>query len=185
MDQRFDTDKYESGYIPFYVEWVRPPRRILEVGVRKGGSLLLWCALWPSVESVVGIDIDELPVLPDPRITMFRADQGDTLALHRIATETGPFDLIIDDASHIGELSWHTFEALWPHVASGGVYVVEDWGTGYRADWPDGASYSPQPPPGHTAGMAAMIKRLVDEVEDGNVDRLDIIRGMAFVHKSA
>src|SRR5215471_18762574 len=57
VDKRFDTDKYESGYIPFYIERIKNPKRVLEVGVKNGGSLLLWCDLWPSVEDVTGIDI--------------------------------------------------------------------------------------------------------------------------------
>lgn len=53
------------------------------------------------------------------------------------------FDIIIDDASHIGELTriafWHLFDN---HLKPGGLYVIEDRGTGYWDDWPDGKSIS-------------------------------------------
>ena len=49
------------------------------------------------------------------------------------------FDIIIDDASHIGELTkatfWHLFDR---HLKPGGLYAIEDWGTGYLDDFPDG-----------------------------------------------
>ena len=184
MEHRFDTDKYAAGYIPYYLERVRSPRRLLEVGVRNGGSLQLWCELWPSLERVVGLDIQ--PPLPKlhPRIVVLQADQNDAPLLDRIASEYGPFDLVIDDASHFGNASWTTFCALWPHVVPGGIYVIEDWGTGYRSDWPDGAEYQPGPPPGHVSGMAGTIKRLVDEIEGGQVERLDLLMGLAFAFKA-
>jgi demethylmacrocin O-methyltransferase len=183
VNPRFDTDKYESGYIREYIERIKAPRRILEVGVRHGGSLLLWCDLWPSVEKVIGIDINpplqEMPA----QIQVLQADQTDAARLHDIASSTGPFDLIVDDASHLGDASWKTFRALWPHVVPGGIYVVEDWGTGYWSHWADGADYRDVPAPGHTAGMVGMIKRLVDEIGNGDMGRLDILPGLAFAHK--
>jgi len=32
---------------------------------------------------------------------------------------------------------WHFFQH---HLKPGGLYVIEDWGTGYWSDWPDGAA---------------------------------------------
>jgi len=63
--------------------------------------------------------------------------------LSEVACKTAPegFDIIIDDASHLGKLTkiafWHLFET---HLKGGGFYVIEDWGTGYWSDWPDGMS---------------------------------------------
>jgi hypothetical protein len=50
-----------------------------------------------------------------------------------IADNVAPegFDIIIDDASHIGELTktafWHLFDN---HLKPNGLYAIEDWGTG-------------------------------------------------------
>src|SRR5688572_1910290 len=100
VEKRFDTDKYESGYIPYYLDRVRAPKRILEVGVNRGGSLLLWCDLWPSVEEVIGVDMKEPLIGLHQKISTFQADQTDLQALQQIGSTKGPFDLIIDDASH-------------------------------------------------------------------------------------
>ena len=119
-----DTDKYGSGYISEYLERVRPPKRIVEVGMKNGSSsLLLWCDLW----------LDLNPPLRDlqPKISV-RADRSDgwCASFDRLGSVEGPFDLVIDDASHFGEASWMTFRALWPHVAPGGLYMVDDWTVG-------------------------------------------------------
>ena len=139
---RFDTDKY--GYLPYYLERVKDPKRILEVGVKTGGSLLLWCETWKSLDLVVGIDVAPPEQALHPKITVFQGDQSDATMLDRIGRDLGPFDVVIDDASHLGMASYSTFQALWPHVASGGLYVVEDWGTGYWEHWPDGEQYPGQ-----------------------------------------
>lgn len=57
--------------------------------------------------------------------------------LHRVVQDSGgePFDIILDDASHI---NWHmikTMETLLPqHLKKGGVYFVEDMGASCQ-DW--------------------------------------------------
>jgi hypothetical protein len=51
------------------------------------------------------------------------------------------FDLVMDDTSHVGALSHITFHAVFPHFKGGGIYIVEDWGSGYWDDWPDGGRF--------------------------------------------
>lgn len=77
----------------------------------------------------------------DGRIRTYTGPQQDTALLDRIARENAPhgFDIIIDDCAHIGVFSrvsfWHLFEH---HLRPGGIYIIEDWGTGYWRDWVDG-----------------------------------------------
>jgi hypothetical protein len=64
---------------------------------------------------------------------MFQGSQDDTAFLSDVARRTAPsgFDLIIDDASHIGMLTkvafWHLFDN---HLKSSGLYAIEDWALG-------------------------------------------------------
>lgn len=53
------------------------------------------------------------------------------------------------------------FETLFPHLRPGGFYVIEDWGTGYWPDWPDGELPRWA---NHLAGMVGLVKELVDGV---------------------
>jgi Methyltransferase domain len=49
-------------------------------------------------------------------------------------------DLIIDDASHLFDLSKKTFEMYFPILKSGGTYVLEDWGWSHNPGTQPGGS---------------------------------------------
>ena len=51
----------------------------------------------------------------------------------RIASH-GPFDVIIDDGSHVPSHQKLTFQTLWPHLRPGGLYAVEDIETSFWAE---------------------------------------------------
>jgi len=186
----YDTDKighyYLETYDPILAPWLDKEIKLLEIGVRKGGSLKLWCDYFPRA-TIVGIDLT-LPesFAPGERIKLFEGNQVDTAFLSEVASRTAPegFDIIIDDASHIGELTRRTFWHLFDHhLKPGGLYAIEDWGTGYLDDFPDGktpdlrhprvsqnlvnASMPTEnikiPVPCHSFGMVGFIKELVDE----------------------
>lgn len=141
----YDTDKIDSGYLEQYDPVLEPLVEkklvLLELGVHNGGSLLLWRDYFPF-GTIVGVDI-RIPknFQPTERIHLYKGSQADPQFLSRISNEIAPdgFDIIIDDASHIGKLSkiafWHLFDN---HLKPNGLYVIEDWGTGYWNDWPDG-----------------------------------------------
>ena len=141
----YDSDKIGGGllgpYDKVFAPWVGKEIVLLELGVQKGASLLLWRDYFLKGQ-IVGIDI-RLPAgfNPGERIRVYEGSQADPAFLTRVAEETAPegFDIIIDDASHLGELTktafWHLFDN---HLKPGGVYAIEDWCTGYLDDWPDG-----------------------------------------------
>jgi len=154
--QQYNTDKMANGYLDLYdprlQHLVDRQVKVLEIGVHKGGSLLLWRDYFPK-GTIVGVDL-KLPVglAGEDRIRVFEGSQDDTTFLSEVAHKTAPegFDLIIDDASHIGTLTkvcfWHLFDN---HLKPSGLYVIEDWGTGYWDDWPDGKTCWPTQPSGH------------------------------------
>jgi hypothetical protein len=174
----YDTDKaVNTHYLRNYEELFGPLRdkeiRLLELGVHKGGSLFLWRDYFPR-GTIVGLDV-KAAALDDPsrRIHTYRGRQEDTELLDRIARETAPggFDVVIDDCSHIAALArvsfWHLFRN---HLRSGGIYAIEDWGTGYWETWPDGAAYRRSPDgDSHHAGMVGFVKELVDEAGAGDI----------------
>ena len=206
VDQKqYDTDKIENRYLERYADvlqpWVGKAPLLLELGVKNGGSLLLWRDYFPQ-GTIVGIDI-ELPAgfTPPERVSLFEGSQGDPRFLSEVADQTAPngYDIIIDDASHVGYLTkisfWHLFEN---HLKPGGLFIIEDWGTGYWGDWPDGRSlalsrYAPKGrdhhprwlflqkvlhkiglrPPwrNHSQGMVGLVKQLVDEQGAHDVTR--------------
>lgn len=148
----YDTDKarhthYLKNYEQHFENLIDKDIRLLELGIYKGGSLLLWRDYFEK-GLVVGLDLKAIQ-LDDPtgRIRTYCGKQQDTALLDRIAQETAPggFDVIIDDCSHIGELTrisfWHLFDK---HLKPGGLYVIEDWSTGYWDSWFDGVGFRPR-----------------------------------------
>ena len=197
---QYDSDKITAGYLkrydPIFQPWLNKEIVLLELGVYKGGSLLLWRDYF-QFGTIIGIDISLPKGFQDTnRIRVFEGSQADTVFLSKVAEEVAPngFDIIIDDASHIGELTktafWHLFDN---HLKPNGLYVIEDWGTGYWSDWPDGKSLDFQsysytknnrirlalsqmfglkfPFKSHSYGMVGFIKQLVDEQGAADVTR--------------
>ena len=129
------------------------------------------------------------------RIQVFEGSQSDERFLSEVANRTAPegFDIIIDDASHIGELTRRTFLHLFDrHLKPGGLYAIEDWCTGYWDDFPDGkapnlrnllGSQNPVatstalaenikvPVPCHSYGMVGFVKELIDEQGAASITR--------------
>jgi len=150
--QQYDTDKavnnsYLQNYERVFAGLVDEEVRLLELGIKHGGSLLLWRDYFPR-GLIVGLDINPVDLEDDSgRTHTYQGPQQDIELLDRIGHEMAPdgFDIIIDDCSHIGVLSrvsfWHLFDN---HLKSGGTYVIEDWGTGYWDHWVDGVSYRPK-----------------------------------------
>jgi hypothetical protein len=81
----------------------------------------------------------------------------------------GPYDIIIDDASHLSSLTIKSFEVLWPHLKPGGWYVVEDTHMAYHDFFygPDEASSDPARGGYDQNGLVdtamGFLKRLADE----------------------
>ena len=208
---KYNTDKINNRYLewydPFVQHLVSEKIKLLELGVHKGGSLLLWRDYFPKA-LIVGIDIQpHVDLSGEKRIRVFKGAQQDTAFLAEVAKETAPegFDVIIDDASHFGDLTRTAFWELFDHhLKPSGIYVIEDWGTGFWDDWPDGKAYrrrsrfynrilfllnrlgiiSRVPSHSHGYGMVGFIKELIDEqgAADLSKRRLDnpVIRESKF-----
>ncbi|MCB1785182.1 MAG: class I SAM-dependent methyltransferase [Gammaproteobacteria bacterium] len=149
IGRQFDTDKPASGYTDRYARYFEryrdAPVKLLELGVRTGGSLLMWREYFAQ-GVIVGIDINQSPFTGDmpERVHFYPGSQDDRQLLTQIARETAPdgFDIIIDDAAHVGILARASFDCLFAdHLKPGGIYVIEDWGTGYWNTWADGELY--------------------------------------------
>ena len=144
-----DTDKaVHTHYLENYERYFESIRnsevRLLELGIKKGGSLLMWRDYFEN-GLIAGLDIEPASIHDSMgRIKIYQGPQQDKVLLDRIARECAPdgFDIVIDDCSHIGVLAresfWHLFDN---YLKTGGWYVVEDWGTGYWQSWVDGAAY--------------------------------------------
>jgi hypothetical protein len=126
--------KYEK-YLPFNRY---DTLNILEIGVLNGKSLKTWKDYFYR-SSILGIDITpECKQYEESRINVEIGSQADDTFLKKISEQYGPFDMVLDDGSHMNSHVIFSFEHLWDSVKSGGIYVVEDCGTAYWEDYEGG-----------------------------------------------
>jgi len=155
---KYMTDKHDqnhgfagSSYLDTYHRYLggirELPMNILEIGVRDGCSHRMWKEYF-SNSTIYGIDID-------PRCMNSRADririhigsQSDPNTIKAVCDDAGgQFDVILDDGSHVNELTLKSFHLLFPYLKRGGLYIIEDTGCTYygedlkdhivRGQWP-------------------------------------------------
>jgi len=99
---RYGTDKavhthYLRNYEHYFADLREQEVRLFELGIKEGGSLLLWRDYFERGH-IVGLDIEPVG-LDDPtgRIRTYQGMQQDRELLDRIARENAPsgFDIII------------------------------------------------------------------------------------------
>lgn len=178
------TDKASNGhnYCGHYEQYLRDlrhtPLTLLELGVGTGVSLRMWRDYFPKA-TIVGLD---RRFTGECNCYTVVGDQADRVTIDYLAKHWAPFDVIIDDCSHLSTKTIRSFELLWPHLAVGGLYVVEDLHSSYH-DWFYGtteANANPDEPPEvkftpsgaaqHTVTAMQFLKRLADEVQHPSFD---------------
>jgi cephalosporin hydroxylase len=115
------------------------PVTLMEFGVYHGGSLQMWKHYLGAAARIVGVDINPAcKGLEEPQIEVHIGDQEDRAFVTALGELIGPIDIVIDDGGHTMTQQISTFEALFPALALGGVYVVEDLHTSYWEEYGGG-----------------------------------------------
>ncbi|WP_394618004.1 class I SAM-dependent methyltransferase [Lentzea sp. JNUCC 0626] len=166
-DKWGDLHWYTQHYERHFARLRDEPVKVLEIGIggweapdSGGGSLRMWQRYFRR-GLIHGLDIVPKTVT-GPRITAIQGDQADGAFLDRLGRELGPFDVVIDDGSHNNEHVQTSFHALFPHVRSGGLYVVEDLQTAY---WPRWGGH----PEATTGTSMGLLKSFVDGLNRAEV----------------
>lgn len=144
---KWTAHSYGKHYFRHFHDRQHESLRILEIGVggyagphvgysdplQGGHSLRFWKEFFPHAQ-VIGVDIEDKSPLQEDRIRILRGSQTDEAFLETLNRDFGPFDIVIDDGSHVNSHVIQTFQYLFPRLADSGIYVVEDTQTSY---WPD------------------------------------------------
>ena len=175
----YNSDKWNRHwYTQHYQRHFAPLRRkrlhLLEIGVGGyddpelgGGSLRMWRTYFPQAQ-IYAIDIVDKQAHDERRIKTFKGSQTDEEFLSRVVDEMGTIDIIIDDGSHQNDHVLKSFHFLFPRLADGGIYVVEDTQTSYWNSY--GGSSVEMSQPYTTMGF---LKSLADGVNYEEFDRPD------------
>jgi SAM-dependent methyltransferase len=166
---------------------------LLELGIFGGGSMVFWFeCLRPQKH--VGIDLKQSADTAyfqrfvasrgaEGRLkTFWGTSQDDVPTLRRIVRDefADRLDVVIDDASHFYQPTRTSFEALFPFVRPGGLYIIEDWAW---AHWPN-VKLSPR-----FVDRASELTHFVTELvaatgtDQGLITRLEICQGFTVVER--
>lgn len=204
LAELYGTDKvfghnYIEVYSRHFAEFRSLPVTFLEIGVggyddpnAGGQSLKMWRDYFYKGR-IHALDIYDKSPHQGGRIRIYQGSQADRNCLEGIHRETGDFDLIVDDGSHMNEHIVSSFEILFPLLTAGGVYVVEDIQTAY---WP---SYGGQAVPGAEGTAISFFRKLADGLNhaeylvpgyeptyyDRNILSLHFYHNMVVIHKGA
>jgi hypothetical protein len=136
----FPTDKdtrhnYTQNYNWLMAPYQETATHVLEVGVKKGGSIKLWREYFSADAMIYGIDIDKaVPTFPlDAHVKIITTSSNSKPAMERALAKLG-FDVIVDDGRHTESAIKQTWDILWPRLKGTGLYIVEDWPYGLLPD---------------------------------------------------
>lgn len=169
------------------------PSNIFELGIWDGGSVAFWFELFRPRKHVA-IDLAEREDsryfsryrhsrgLDDAIRTFWGTDQRDGLRLREIAAGelAGDLDLVIDDCSHLYPPTKASFEALFPLLRPGGLYILEDW------SWAHWDEFQPQ---AHAWARQSPLTRLVFDIveaigtSNAIVSDLTVYKGFAVAER--
>ena len=114
---------YERHFEPFVGQNVD----LIEIGIFSGGSLPMWREHFGPGCTVYGVDIDPAcRAYAGPNVRVFIGDQADSDFWAEFVKEVPGADIVIDDGGHEAHQQIATFEALFPCLNPGGLYICED-----------------------------------------------------------
>lgn len=146
LADRFGSDKGSSKhrYTELYNMLFQPlrerPLTFLEMGLQIGGpelgagadrattdlpSVRMWLEYFPAA-TVIGLDVSDFGWFAHDRFRFVRCDMDDRAALAAAAAAMPAPDIAIDDASHASHHQQNAFLELFPRLAAGGLYIIED-----------------------------------------------------------
>ncbi|OPX83690.1 MAG: Mycinamicin VI 2''-O-methyltransferase [Pelotomaculum sp. PtaB.Bin104] len=123
---------YFGIYDEFFSRYKGKPVVMLEIGVSQGGSLQMWKDYFGPQSLIVGVDIDpKCKNLEEPGIEIFIGDQADRKFWQEFKQTVSSVDILLDDGGHTASQQYITFQEMFPHLTSEGLYLCEDLHTSY------------------------------------------------------
>jgi len=127
---------YAIAYHEFFAPFRTAEFSLLEIGLQNGSgderpvdapSLRVWREFFPRAR-IVGYDINDFNAFSQEGTATVRGDQSSREDLARLLAEHSqpPFRVVIDDGSHASSHQQISLAGVFPHVAPGGIYVIED-----------------------------------------------------------
>ena len=137
-DRHFGRHQYTRVYSELFSPLRTLPIRFLEIGLlhpvaarpqghqprSRAPSLEMWASYFPAA-AIIGFDIEDFSAFHLSRCQVNQGDMGSREDLRKLS-KFGPFDIIVEDASHASHHQQIALGALFSMVVPGGLYIIED-----------------------------------------------------------
>jgi hypothetical protein len=133
-DKGSSFHNYTEIYAKYFAPLKERPIKFLEIGIYQGSSVKLWESYFQQADlHFIDITLGAAQYF-SKRSHYHIANQENSSDLENFLRETGGnFDVILDDGGHTMNMQIVSFQVLFPHLKSGGMYIIEDLHTSY---WP-------------------------------------------------
>lgn len=123
----FNNRSFLDIYERYFKFFKNQKINFLELGILNGGSIKTWETYFTNA-NIVALDIDPSKKhFESDRTKIYIGSQSDKSLLNQIKIDyPSKFAVILDDASHLNDLTIKSFELLFEHVMPGGLYIIED-----------------------------------------------------------
>ncbi len=126
-----------KSYMDIYSLYLSPIRNenitMLEIGIRDGSSLRIFRDFFKKGK-ILGLDIDPNTAFSDNRITTYIGSQNSIEIINKIFNENPVINIVLDDGSHINELTIASFQLIFDKLPKGSFYIIEDLACSYLED---------------------------------------------------
>lgn len=130
------SDKWgKHHYERYYEIWLKdlrckPGLKIVEIGAEHGRSLSVWDKFFTQPDTVLGLafgsSANGVEKVLGPKTKVIWGDQSKNETMQELIRR-GPWDIIVDDGSHIPSHMKYSMFALWDSVKPGGYYIIAAW----------------------------------------------------------
>ncbi len=115
----------------------------VEIGVKWGGSLLMWKKFFGKESRIIGIDLyPETKKLEKYGLEIFIGDQSSEKFWQNFFLEVGKIDILLDDGGHTNENQILTLNSVINNINDNGLIVIEDTSASYSKKHFNPSKYS-------------------------------------------
>ena len=115
----------------------------VEIGVQRGGSLLMWRDWLGPKARIIGIDLDpNAKKMEKYGFEIFIGNQASPDFWNNFFKQVGNVDIILDDGGHTNETQTLTTHSTINNINDGGLIVIEDASSSYIKKFSNPQKYS-------------------------------------------
>ena len=159
------ADIYFNIYNELFSKYRNKKVTFVEIGVKWGGSLLMWKKFFGIDARIIGIDLyPDAKKLEKHGLEIFIGDQSSDIFWKNFFLEVGNIDILLDDGGHTNENQILTLNNVINNVNDNGLIVTEDTGASYSKNHFNPSKYS----------FINYSKFLIDDLYGKNEDKFKL-----------